>query len=87
MKKPCTFYVHTMDHQANENAQLFEFKFERRPSEVTVDEIMDRVIARLSLTTDADIDSAKKCFALWLISPNLRELLIVGHIIIIIFYG
>ena len=70
MKKPCTFYVHTMDHQANENSQPFEFKFERKASEVTVDEIMDRTIARLSLT-----DSAKNCFALWLTSPNLRELL------------
>ena len=60
-----------MEHQANETIQPFEFKFESRPSEVTVDEIMDRTIASLSLS----VDSAKKCFAMWLTSPHLRELL------------
>ena len=62
------FYVHTMEHQANDNTKPFELEFECKPSEVTAGDVINSTINKLSLPPD----TAKKCFAMWLTSPLLR---------------
>ena len=68
--KPCTFTIHTMKHQATmDSCEPYKVKFDiRTPKDITVDMIMSKVLERLGLTCDA----AKKCFSIWLTSPQLR---------------
>ena len=65
--KPCTFYVHTMKHQAAMDSKPFQVEICSRPSQITVDKIMKKVLEELKLS-----DEAKKYFSIWLTSPQLR---------------
>lgn len=81
----CTFYVHTMEHQAAMNAKPCQMEFNSRPSRITVDNIMMTVSKELKLTKDdtkndrAKYDEAKKCFSIWLTSPQLRMYVLRTH--------
>ena len=65
--KSCTFYVHTMKHQAAMNSKPLQVEICSRPSQITVDRIMNKVLEVLKLQ-----DEAKKYFSIWLTSPQLR---------------
>ena len=70
--EPCTFYVHTMKHQAAMNSEVCQVEIHSTPNRITVDKVMMKVMEKLKLP----IDVAEKCFSLWLASPQLRTLCI-----------
>lgn len=72
--KSCIFYIHTMKHQAAMNSKPLQVEIYSRPSRITVDRIMNKVLEVLKLQ-----DEAKKYFSIWLTSPQLQLQLNVDH--------
>lgn len=64
-----------MKHQAAMamNSEVCQVEISSRPNRITVDMVMMKVLEKLKLP----IDEAKKYFAIWLSSPQLRTYICV----------